>query len=244
MNELIEEIYSSDSVEDASGRKYPLHSYVGRPKGEFLFNFIRSREHIIRTLEVGCAYGLSSLHITNALRGRPSAHHVIIDPFQNTVWRGVGINYLRRSEIDFFELREEPSEIVLPKLVEAHPESFDLIFIDGWHTFDHTLIDLFFANRLLRVGGYLIVDDCHLPGVAKAMSYVAKYPCYERISELPRRNKPRLIDRMIAAIPETLAAWTIPRRVYDFHYAPMQFSMAALQKTRPDERDYMWFESF
>jgi hypothetical protein len=49
---------------------------------------------------------------------------------------------------------------------------------------------------------------------------------------------------MIAAIPETLAAWTIPRRVYDFHYTPMQNSMVALQKTRPDERDYIWFESF
>jgi hypothetical protein len=105
-------------------------------------------------------------------------------------------------------------------------------------------LDLFYANRLLRVGGYLLADDCNLPSVSKAMAYVANYPCYELIGGTARRPKLRLVDRVLAAIPKSLAAWTIPRRVYDYHYTPARFSMIALQKTLPDERGEIWYESF
>jgi hypothetical protein len=30
-----------------------------------------------------------------------------------------------------------------------------LVFVDGWHTFDYTLLDLFFADLLTEVGGGL-----------------------------------------------------------------------------------------
>ncbi len=55
---------------------------------------------------MGCAYGLSALHICGALKGREGAHHVIVDPFQNTTWRGIGLENLRREGIDFVELIE------------------------------------------------------------------------------------------------------------------------------------------
>ena len=45
----------------------------------------------------------------------------------------------------------------MPKFLNMKP--FDFIFIDGWHTFDYTLVDMFYADRLLRIGGYLLIDD-------------------------------------------------------------------------------------
>ena len=48
----------------------------------------------------------------------------------------------------------------------------DLVFIDGWHTFDYTLVDAFYANELLRVGGYLVIDDAQHSGVAKCVRYI------------------------------------------------------------------------
>jgi hypothetical protein len=54
-----------------------------------------------------------------------------------------------------------------------------LRFIDGWHTFEQTLIDIYFANRLVKVGGYVIVDDVSWPSMSKAVSNFANYPCYQ-----------------------------------------------------------------
>ena len=38
-------------------------------------------------------------------------------------------------------------------------ESLDFIFIDGWHTFDYTLVDFFYSDLLLKIGGIIIIDD-------------------------------------------------------------------------------------
>src|SRR5438045_2023671 len=120
--DLIAEIYRTGAVTDQSGRAIPVHSHIDEAEGKFLFQFIRDREGIARTLEVGCAYGLSSLHITKAIQGRSGAHHVIVDAFQSTDWSNIGISNLRRAGISFFELREELSELALPRLLEDQPE--------------------------------------------------------------------------------------------------------------------------
>jgi predicted O-methyltransferase YrrM len=47
-------------------------------------------------------------------------------------------------------------------------EKFDLAFIDGWHTFDHTLLDAFLSYRMLNIGGLLIIDDVQMPPLINA----------------------------------------------------------------------------
>ncbi len=54
----------------------------------------------------------------------------------------------------------------LPDAV-TRKEKYQLIFIDGWHTFDYTLVDFFYADLLLELGGFLVFDDVQLPAVAK-----------------------------------------------------------------------------
>jgi hypothetical protein len=44
--------------------------------------------------------------------------------------------------------------------------------------FDYTIIDFFYADRLLAEGGYLIFDDCLAPGVARAIDYVRSNRAY------------------------------------------------------------------
>ncbi len=53
------------------------------------------------------------------------------------------------------------------------------MFIHGWHTFDHTLIDLFYANLMIKVAGIIVIDDCSKPAVGKAVNYFSKYPAYK-----------------------------------------------------------------
>jgi len=42
----------------------------------------------------------------------------------------------------------------------------------GMHLFDFTLLDLFYCAKLIRKGGYLVVDDVKMPAVAKVRAYV------------------------------------------------------------------------
>ena len=65
-------------------------------------------------------------------------------------------------------LVEERSEFALPTILTSNEGRFDFIFIDGWHTFDHTILDCFYAIRLLRVGGYLVLDDAHWRSVTRS----------------------------------------------------------------------------
>ena len=114
---------------------------------------------------------------------------MIIDPKQMAVWHGVGISHLQRAGIEFFNLISEPSELALPDLLRDQPESFDLIFIDGWHTFDQTMLDMFYANRLVRTGGYIVTDDCTWESVAAAVSYYMNYPAYKWLNRSRRCSR-------------------------------------------------------
>jgi predicted O-methyltransferase YrrM len=184
MDEVIRRIYETRSVVGRSGETHYLHSEVDHEEGALLFNTIRDDISIVKTLEVGCAFGLSSLHICKALQSRTRASHTIIDPFQTTQWDGVGVKHLEEAGIRFFNLVEVKSEFALPRILEQGEGRFDFIFIDGWHTFDHTLLDCFYATRLLRVGGYLAIDDVIFPAVRRVVDFVLNYPCYELFRSL------------------------------------------------------------
>jgi predicted O-methyltransferase YrrM len=143
MNDFIENIYKTRRVQGESGNEYKLQSEVDRFEGELLHAVISSDRTIRRTLEIGCAYGLSSQHICSALSKRESATHVITDPAQHAYWHGVGVYNLKRAGFSFFELIERPSEFILPELTQSEAGTYDLVFIDGVHTFDHMLLDFF-----------------------------------------------------------------------------------------------------
>lgn len=247
MNAVIDEIFQSGVVTDSAGNEHVLHSNVDRREGEFLLKLIESDATIDKTLEIGCAYGLSSLYICSALFQRNSPQHTIIDPFQHTDFDGIGIANLQRAGFNFFELIEVPSEFALPQLVHDRANTFDLVFIDGWHTFDHTLLDLFYANRLVKVGGYIVVDDCHMASVSKAVSYFSNYPAYQvKCQSQPTATiNGRLKQLIQTLIPPAIAGFVIPQTFYDRYYVRTLFSsMVALQKVAEDDRNWNWFHPF
>lgn len=125
---------------------------------------------------------------------------------------------------------------------------FDLIFVDGWHTFDHTLLDCFYATRLLKIGGYLVIDDVGMISVRRAIEYVASYPCY-RVqatldSAVPFSLKWSVAKTTLSLIPAShrtrMVHPTFLHRALDDH-SPR---MLALKKVAPDERTWDWFPKF
>jgi predicted O-methyltransferase YrrM len=247
-NPIIDEIYETRVVRDASGNEYDLSAEVDSAEGDYLYRLISSDCSITKTLEVGCAFGLSSLHICEALRNRPGASHLIIDPRQMDVWHGVGVAHLERAGIGFFNLISEPSELALPDLLRKQPGSFDLIFIDGWHTFDQTMLDMFYANRLVRIGGYIVIDDCNWESVAAAVSYYMNYPAYERLREpamAARTRRMRVAKASRTLLPPHIAHVILPASFHSRIYRRMCYpSIVAFKKVDEDTRSWTWFKGF
>ena len=205
---------------------------------------IRDHPHISDTLEIGCAFGISSLYICESLSERANPTHTIIDPNQSSKWMSVGAHNLDRAGYDFYELLEMPSELALPQLLKAG-RRFDFVFIDGWHTFDHVMLDVFYSTPLLRAGGILVIDDCTLASVGKAIMYVKQYPCYEIVGSVPdeHSSRKRRAARLLSAIvPERLGIFLLPARYYNQVYN--QHTMVAFQKVAEDDRDWLWHAPF
>lgn len=133
-------------------------SSISAKEGERIWECIR-KNGFRRTIEIGCALGVSSLYICDATSVFLNSSHTIIDPYETRDWGGIGVRNLEARGIDFALLIEQPSELALPGLLEKGAE-FDFAFIDGWHTFDHSLVDFFYLNRLIRVGGGDRVRRC------------------------------------------------------------------------------------
>jgi len=247
MKEIIQNIYETNSVLGRSGQIHKLHSAIDSEEGEFLFSIIKDDPKILTTLEVGCAYGLSSLYICSALRDRPGASHTIIDPFENTDWDGVGVKNLEEAGIDFFKLMEIKSEIALPKLIEMSDDNenqFDFIFVDGRHTFDQTLIDCFYATRLLRIGGILTIDDVYFPSVRRVVDFIKNYPCYEEHSSVgdsfPKSWKINGARFLLSPIKRKYWAQILSRILYKEIFDERYTRMIALRKIKEDNRKWDW----
>lgn len=124
-------------------------------------------------VEVGLAYASSALAIGEALLAvdAPRPRHVIIDPLQRSAWSNVGWDLLRAAGLDSIAtLVLAPSSIALPGLV-TEPLVADAAFVDGSHRFHEVFVDLYFARKLVRPGGLVIVDDDWTPSVRTAVRY-------------------------------------------------------------------------
>jgi len=244
MKETIQRIYKFETVIGQSGKTHKLHSAIDYNEGEFILNIIKDNPDIVKTLEVGCAYGLSSLFICLGIRRREGASHTIIDPFQKTSWDGVGIRYLQEAGIDFFRLIETKSEFALPRLLEDKEGPFDLIFIDGWHTFDHTLLDCFYATRLLRPGGVLVIDDVPFPSVKRVVEFLKNYPCYQEYCTVGDKWPMPLYNMLKRALHSQVNCKMIAKFFSPKSYRKMcekeVVSMIALKKINEDNRNWDW----
>jgi predicted O-methyltransferase YrrM len=176
-----------------------INSSIKETEGNFIIKNINENNYK-KCLEIGFACGISAFYILSI----KTTTLVSIDPFQSTQWNNYGKKLLK--EVGFNKRHTfigKKSFEALPKLLEKckkESDKYDFIFIDGWHTFDYTLIDFFYSNLLLKVNGIIIIDDAIHAGVAKCVKYLdtnylfyKKMPspetlaCYKKIKDDDRK---------------------------------------------------------
>jgi predicted O-methyltransferase YrrM len=124
------------------------------------------------SIEIGLAYGYSTLFLLDAAFQTNAGRHIAIDPFQDTMWHGIGRQAVK--ELDFesrFDHMPETSVAGLTRLCQQGVKA-DYIYIDGAHTFDYALIDFFCSDRVLNLGGILIFDDMGMPAIQKVAAFI------------------------------------------------------------------------
>jgi Methyltransferase domain len=72
---------------------------------------------------------------------------------------------------DRYQFHEATSQQVLPKLAEQGTR-IQFAFLDGWHTFDHTLVDFFYLDAMLDIGGVMVLDDVGYPGIQRLAHFI------------------------------------------------------------------------
>jgi predicted O-methyltransferase YrrM len=219
MNALLEEIYTTGIVKTGEGEELKVFPVgVPQPLAHRLYQIVREN-NLQKTLEVGMAYGLSSLSICQALRDNGGGHHTAIDPRQSSEWKSIGMLNLQKAGLaDQLEFYEQPAHLALPDLVRQG-RIFDLVFIDGMHLFDYVLLDFFYALRLTSVGGFIVLDDINFPAINTALAFILRN--LSRLVSVVELEHRLGVLKKISDNDERLSTYT-------GHFRPFEVSLGSL----------------
>lgn len=196
------------------------------------------------SVEIGCASGMSTLFICRGMQrhgeiGARSIH--VIDPKQTTHWKNIGRRAIRRAGLaEAVCFHEEPAHLVLPRLLQYGMRT-QMVFLDGWHMLDYVLVEAFYCDMMLDVGGIMAIHDLWMPGVQHFAAYWRANRSYEPVNVRG--------DQLVAAPPHH-DAWYNPAYVPVSEYAEQHIlphldrNILLLRKTDRDRRRWDDYTDF
>lgn len=178
-SEVLEAMYTTGTTSTSTGDERRLHSSISPRMSSALYRAVRRTRPKI-AVEIGMAYGASTLAILTALRDNAEQAMLFsIDPSQGSYWESAGSANVHRAGLsDLHMLIEEPDYLALPNLI-LREQRIQLAYIDGWHTFDHVLLDAFYVDKILDPGGLVGFNDCGWPAVHKAIKFLHGHRRYQ-----------------------------------------------------------------
>jgi predicted O-methyltransferase YrrM len=175
-------------VHDKRGHPHKFQAGISPECSEALYRTVLEKQPEL-SVEVGLAYGASTLSILTALEEISGAGRLIsIDPAQSTSWQSIGSSNVNKAGLAArHRLIEAYDYLALPKLIKEGIR-IDFAYIDGWHTFDYALLDFFFLDKMLKPGGICALNDCDFLAVNKVIRFIKTHRRYREIDVgLPAR---------------------------------------------------------
>src|SRR5579864_3704885 len=168
-------MYAGDSQLGTDGEHHSIDPATGisPAEGMWLYDLCRKTK-ATETLEIGLAYGFSTLYFLAALAANNGGRHTSIDPHQRKVpgkWAGIGLAIGRRLGGKRFRFIEERSFAALIHLADSSA-CFEIIFVDGRHFFDVVVTEFSMCVELCSMGGCIIFHDMWLPAIQRAVAFI------------------------------------------------------------------------
>jgi predicted O-methyltransferase YrrM len=241
MHEFLQQMINERKTIDLDGCERRVTGGIALNEAQFVMSLIENRKLRV-CMETGVSYGVSTLAICEALsRLDGNCKHFGIDPDQYREFNGAALAALKKCGYEhLFELMEGPSHLMLPKLIDREVK-LDFAFIDGWHTFDYTLIDVFYADKMLRPGGFLLIHDLQMPSKRKVWKFLKTHRRYRRI---PGPAPIRPITRRFLSLGKGILLLRPKAVEMAIRDILGQVPMLAAEKIENWEPNYYFFKNF
>lgn len=246
MHPLLENLFETGQFTTTKNEPVKIHSETSAGQCSFLQKIIEEN-HFKRSIEIGFAYGVSALAITESVV-KNGGSHTVIDIYENTQWNGVGLDLIEQAgyskDIEFIE---QYCYTALPKLLEQG-RNFDFAYIDSTKQFDWLLVDFFFLDKILETGGVIVFDDVTFPGIRKLLRYISRFPNYTVYKNYPKNEIKVPLGRKVTLALKILPKWY---RKYlsddvknDDYKLGINSHCVVLKKTGADQRNWDWHIDF
>jgi len=169
----LDALYEGGEHRGMDGKLHRIDSItrISREQGEKLAEFHRSVQPEL-SIEIGLAYGFSTLYLLDSMQEGRYGRHVAIDPAADDFWHGVGLAAITSCGLaERFEWIKETSFQALPQLARKK-ERAQFVYIDGCHLFDYALVDFCLSDVLVDVGGLILLDDLWMGAIKKVVKFI------------------------------------------------------------------------
>lgn len=113
----------------------------------------------LRYLEIGVFEGRSAIWFFRNVLTHPTSTMVGVDVFARGVWDRCVANLTNEGVLSRTQLISGRSQTVLKQMPDAE---FDIVYVDGDHRCRHVYQDISLSWDVLKVGGFMILDDYKL----------------------------------------------------------------------------------
>ncbi|HVV56161.1 MAG TPA: class I SAM-dependent methyltransferase [Mucilaginibacter sp.] len=136
-------------------------------QGEIIYSLVRN-SNISNILELGFAHGVSTCYMAAALQAKGGGKIMTIDRMQAKEREPSIHDLLEKTKLDKYIdiiFANKTYNWELMKLIEENTKDgvcqpqFDFCFLDGAHNFEIDCAAFFLADKLLKPGAYLLLDD-------------------------------------------------------------------------------------
>lgn len=244
MHWLIDKIFKTKAFINSRGESVRIHSETSKAQCEFLQKIIKDNS-FAKSIEIGFAYGISTLAIVEQIVTQ-QGFHVVIDKFQNKHWGGNGLDLLTQAGYsEHLQFIEEYSYIALPQLLQKG-QKFDFAYVDTTKLFDWLLVDFFYLDKLLEINGMIVFDDVTIPAIRKLLRYIVQLPNYSVYAQFPENFRPSKyysLATLLKGIPKSSKYVRSEIITNDFELGINTWCVA-IKKTGEDKRHYDWHTNF
>ena len=239
---VLHEMLETKVTYDKDGKEKKITGGISKEEVAMLISIIKDIKPK-HTLETGVAFGVSTLAITSSL---PSGSmHYGVDPCQFSEHNGAAISALEKSKLeDKFTLLEGPSHLMIPTLINKNVK-IDFALIDGWHTFDYTLVDFFLIDKILNKNGIIAIHDMDMLSKQKVLGYILTHREYKIMEEYIVKNDKPLYYLLARFLKNVLKN---PSKLFNMYWLKYQTrstsSMFVIQKSEDYEPNHDFYKNF